>query len=73
MARLFWAAALSFVAIQRSTASAALEVRSDGQAVQSQPMLLPAVHWDHDHGDVSHLAPRESHNLYYAAAGISGR
>ncbi|KAL8993315.1 MAG: hypothetical protein Q9169_006437 [Polycauliona sp. 2 TL-2023] len=35
------------------------------------PALLPAVHWDHDHGDLSHLAPTDSHNLYYAAAGIS--
>ncbi|KAL8886407.1 MAG: hypothetical protein Q9215_005880 [Flavoplaca cf. flavocitrina] len=71
MAPLFWAAALASIAIHRFTASAALDVQLDRRAILSQPALLPAVHWDHDHGDLSHLAPTENHNLYYAAAGIS--
>ncbi|KAL8657415.1 MAG: hypothetical protein Q9226_001929, partial [Calogaya cf. arnoldii] len=71
MARFRWAAALTLVAIKSSTAFGGLKARSERQAIVSQPVLLPAVHWDHDHGDLSHLAPTQSHNLYYTSAGVS--
>ena len=34
--------------------------------------LLPTVHWDHDAGNIHNLAPKGSHEFYYASGGVSG-
>ncbi|KAL8749824.1 MAG: hypothetical protein Q9184_006653 [Pyrenodesmia sp. 2 TL-2023] len=69
MTPLIWAATLSFVAIKSSRASATLELQSDEPPVPSQPALLPAVHWDHDHDPyIQHAFAQVSTDLHYPAA-----
>lgn len=38
-----------------------------------QQALLPAVHWDHDKGNLENLVPVDSHQLYYTPDGNAGR
>ncbi|KAL9595333.1 MAG: hypothetical protein Q9219_006510 [cf. Caloplaca sp. 3 TL-2023] len=36
-----------------------------------QPVLLPAVHWNHDKADLQHLLPTDTHKLYYSTGGVA--
>jgi hypothetical protein len=33
--------------------------------------LKPAVHWDHDKYDLSHLIPSQTSSLYWSSSGVS--
>ena len=42
-------------------------------SITSQPVLLPAVHWNHDAGNIQNLVPQQDQKFYYSAGGNNGR